>query len=199
MFSKHENPIFPPGPRDDNLVHSAVLRPQTGIGDTDKYRTVEAKAAALFHSLIMNHAFHNGNKRTALVSLVVFMDRNERRLEISDDEIFDFVVAVARKTSPFDGEPDEIVEQIRRHLRAHSVAGKHDPKEMRVSNFLQCCEAAGASVRRSANGQSWVIRGQNESSITIERETNKLAGMVVKRYLSMLDLLSTVRTNNFSL
>ena len=44
------------------------MRPQTGLGTIDKYPTIEQKAAALLHSLIKNHAFHNGNKRTALVA-----------------------------------------------------------------------------------------------------------------------------------
>src|SRR5262245_34128890 len=95
VFAIEADPIFPPGPRDNTLLGSAVSRPQTALGGIDKYKSVEAKAAALFHSLVKNHAFHNGNNRTALVSLLVFLEQNERRLEVGDDELFDFVVSIA--------------------------------------------------------------------------------------------------------
>jgi hypothetical protein len=56
-------------------------------------------AAALLHSLIHNHPFHNGNKRTALVAMLVFLDKNNWSLRVeSDDELFDFVLSVGRHT-----------------------------------------------------------------------------------------------------
>ena len=100
MFST-DDPIEPPGVRDANLLGSAVARPRTGLGNVDKYETIDKKAAALFHSLVKNHAFHNGNKRTALVALIVFLGRNGKLLdEITDRELFDFVVSVAADTFP---------------------------------------------------------------------------------------------------
>ena len=76
IFRNDEDPIEPAGARDINLVHSACMRPTTGIGDQDKYVSEYDKAAALFHSLTQNHAFHNGNKRTALVTLLATLYRN---------------------------------------------------------------------------------------------------------------------------
>ncbi len=57
---------------DFGLLESAVLRPQTTIGGLDAYPSVHEKAAALIHSLIRNHPFVDGNKRTAVVATFTF-------------------------------------------------------------------------------------------------------------------------------
>ena len=95
-FAASSDPIEPAGVRDENLLHSAVNRPFTSLGPTAKYPSVEMASAALFHSLVLNHAFFNGNKRTALVSLIVFLDRNERVLAASERELFRFTLRVAQ-------------------------------------------------------------------------------------------------------
>ena len=51
--------------------------------------------AALLHALVHNHPFHNGNKRTALVALVVFLDVHGYVLKASDHELYDYVLALA--------------------------------------------------------------------------------------------------------
>jgi death-on-curing protein len=78
LFAREDNPIFPPGVKDRKLLESACGRPQTSLGGTEKYLTVEQKAAALLHSLVKNHPFHNGNKRTALRTVVTFLWQNDR-------------------------------------------------------------------------------------------------------------------------
>jgi prophage maintenance system killer protein len=74
-FSASANPIFPPGVRDRNLLSSAAFRPQTSNGDYLKYPTAEMAGAALFHSVCLDHAFHNGNKRTGIVALLAYLFR----------------------------------------------------------------------------------------------------------------------------
>lgn len=106
-FARSGDPIEPPGVRDRNLLESAAFRPHTSLGGVRKYPTVPLAAGALFHSLTLNHAFHNGNKRTAVVSLLVFLDRNKYVLEVSEVELFKYVLFVAqhrviRRSSSFD-------------------------------------------------------------------------------------------------
>ncbi|KLU20514.1 hypothetical protein EOS_41150 [Caballeronia mineralivorans PML1(12)] len=48
VFANDGDPISPSGPRDEGLVESAANRPRTALGSTEKYRTVDGKAAALF-------------------------------------------------------------------------------------------------------------------------------------------------------
>ena len=66
------------------------------MGGEFKYPTVETSAAALLHSLILNHPFHNGNKRTALVAMLVFLDENGFVPTCHEDEIFKLVLLVAQ-------------------------------------------------------------------------------------------------------
>lgn len=57
-------------------LEAAVGRPQQSVGLQDAYPTLAAKAAALTHSLILGHAFHDANKLTGMLAGVVFMDLN---------------------------------------------------------------------------------------------------------------------------
>ena len=94
-FARSGDPIAPPGTRSRHLLESAVFRPQTGFDGKLKYPTVETSAAALLCALINNHPFHNGNKRTALVSLLAFLDLNGVVLTCSADQLFQFVFLIA--------------------------------------------------------------------------------------------------------
>lgn len=94
-FAAAEDPISPAGIRSADLLSSAIERPQTSFMGEPKYLTIPMCAAALTHSLIHNHPFHNGNKRTALVALLVLLDRNDIVLESNEDELFRFFLQIA--------------------------------------------------------------------------------------------------------
>ncbi|WP_159084926.1 type II toxin-antitoxin system death-on-curing family toxin [Planctomonas deserti] len=94
-FQHTADPISPAGVRSDDLLESAASRPQTGMGESRKYLTIELAAAALMHSIIHNHPFHNGNKRTALVSMLAFLDRNGITLTCDENELFKWTIRVA--------------------------------------------------------------------------------------------------------
>lgn len=70
------DPIFPPGVKSQNLLISAVSRQTVGIGDKLKYDDPISNAATLCYGICCNHPLHNGNKRTALVSLLCHLDKN---------------------------------------------------------------------------------------------------------------------------
>jgi death-on-curing family protein len=80
-FRRSKDPIDPPGIKSRDLLESAIYRLRTSLGGQSKYPTVPMAAAALLHAIISNHAFHNGNKRTALVATLVFLDMNGFLLE----------------------------------------------------------------------------------------------------------------------
>jgi death-on-curing family protein len=94
-FKSSKDPIDPPGVRSEALLDSAAFRPRTSIGDTDKYPSVAMAGASLMYGIVHDHPFHNGNKRTAIVSLLVFVDRNGWILTVDQDEIYDFLVTLA--------------------------------------------------------------------------------------------------------
>ncbi|GHF10987.1 type II toxin-antitoxin system death-on-curing family toxin [Pseudolysinimonas yzui] len=95
-FAGSNDPVSPAGVRDRTLLESAATRPLTSLGGESKYRTVELASAALMHSLVHNHAFYNGNKRTALVSMLTMLDRNGVVITSTQDEIFKWTVRVAQ-------------------------------------------------------------------------------------------------------
>lgn len=95
-FARQADPISPAGVRDHNLLSSAISRPHTSNGDEFKYPSVEMAGAALWHSLALNHAFHNGNKRTALVTMLVFLDENGRLLQTNEDDLFRISLLLAQ-------------------------------------------------------------------------------------------------------
>ena len=84
-----------PALRDRGLLESAVARPQASAFGADAYPDLATKAAALLHSLVLNHAFVDGNKRTAVVATLVFLDLNGYVIKWKQDEALDFVLGVA--------------------------------------------------------------------------------------------------------
>lgn len=81
--------------RDLGLLESAAARPQAMAFGADAYRDLDAKAAALLHSLARNHALIDGNNRLALAALVAFYGINGRRLTLSNGDAYDVVMRVA--------------------------------------------------------------------------------------------------------
>src|SRR5436190_854882 len=72
LFAQEDNPIFPPGPKDLNLLESACTRPQTSFGKTEKYGSVEEKAAAPLHSdARVSHLLREGRCHLEGVGLLV--------------------------------------------------------------------------------------------------------------------------------
>jgi len=94
-FKNQDDPIEPSGPRDMNLLESAIMRQHTSMASVYKYPTVEMTGAAILHSLIHNHPFHNGNKRTALVSFLVFLDNNRYVLTCNHDDLFYYIMKIS--------------------------------------------------------------------------------------------------------
>lgn len=68
-FSKTEEGILC-GVRSPDLLYSAVSRQIVGTGNDMKYSNPLDICATLFFGLVKNHAFHDGNKRTALLILL---------------------------------------------------------------------------------------------------------------------------------
>ena len=83
------------GLRDLGLLESALGQPRQTFGGEDLYPTLVAKATALGFSLIKNHPFVDGNKRTALMCALVFLGLNGWRLEANAEAIYELADGVA--------------------------------------------------------------------------------------------------------
>ena len=83
------------GVRDRGLLESAVEQARaTAFGELLHADLFEMAAAYLFH-IVKNHAFLDGNKRTALVTALVFLDINGVSLERDDERLYELTMAAA--------------------------------------------------------------------------------------------------------
>lgn len=121
-FANSPDPVDPPGIKSKDMLGSAVFRPHTSLGAIRKYTTIETAGAALLFSLVNNHPFHNGNKRTALVALLVFLDENGQMLTCAEDEVFKLLLRIAqhRVVDNLFAEADEEVQGIAQWIFDHS-------------------------------------------------------------------------------
>lgn len=85
------------GIRDIELLYSAVERIKATFAGEYLYKSIFDMAAALLQSLVKNHPFIDGNKRTAFFSTLRFLQKNNIELQINSDEIVDFMVEVDTK------------------------------------------------------------------------------------------------------
>ena len=99
LFAKENDPISPSGVRDQGLLESAVSRQFTGYDKQDKYPEPRDNAAALLYGICMDHPFHNGNKRTALVASLIHLEKNGYMpSSVSHNEFYDLMINLAKHT-----------------------------------------------------------------------------------------------------
>ena len=77
------------------LVHASLGRISSGIEGEEFFPDLFDKAAALLESLIRNHGFVDGNKRTAILSAGTLLERNGWQLSYGADEVVEFALGVA--------------------------------------------------------------------------------------------------------
>ena len=99
------------GVRDLGMLLSAIGRPQATFEETDLYPDLFLKAAALMDSLVRNHPFVDGNKRTAIASAALFLRINGYQLAVENNEMVRFALACAQSQLSL----DEIVEWFKRY------------------------------------------------------------------------------------
>lgn len=101
------------GIRDQGLLEAALFRPQTGY-----YADLIEEAAALWESLAQNHAFIDGNKRTAFAATYTFLAINGMRLTADAEETYAFVAALY-EASQFNF--DQLVPWLRDHVTQETL------------------------------------------------------------------------------
>ncbi len=83
------------GVRDENGLKSALERPFSGFGGTEFYPSSEEKAGAILESIVKNHPFIDGNKRMGYVLMRLILMNFGKDIQASQDEKYDFVIAIA--------------------------------------------------------------------------------------------------------
>lgn len=94
------------GIREVGLLESAIARPFQTFGGEDLYATIFEKAAALGESLIINHSFVDGNKRTGVLAMVSLLIEQGFYFTASSKDLYNFVISISTGSISF----KEIVE-----------------------------------------------------------------------------------------
>ena len=102
-----------PGVRDQGLLESALARPQN-VAAYNPDADIAAVAAAYAFGIARNHPFVDGNKRTALVALELFLALNGVDLRADDQACVDIILRLAAGDI---GEP-ELADWLRGQTRA---------------------------------------------------------------------------------
>lgn len=101
------------GLRDLGLLESAAARPQSSFGGEDLYPSIFLKAGAFVHSLLMNHQFVDGNKRTAMFSVMTFLELNGYKFVAKQKEVVNAALWIENKKPT--------IEEISTWLQKHSI------------------------------------------------------------------------------
>ena len=90
------------GMLDLGLLQSAVARPQATFDGQELYPDLFTKAAALLESLVGNHAFVDGNKRTTITAAGIFLSVNGYRLTANNQQLEAFTLQCAQRLVSFE-------------------------------------------------------------------------------------------------
>ena len=102
------------GIRDKSLLESALSRPFQTFAQDDLYKSHAEKAAALVESIISNHPFIDGNKRTGYVLMRLYLLGNGLDIIASQDEKYKFLIAIASGHISL----EKIVKWIEQHIES---------------------------------------------------------------------------------
>ena len=100
------------GIRDIGALESAIAQPRMTFDNNELYPSLVEKASALGFSLIQNHPFTDGNKRTGHAVMEVFLVANGYEIDASMDEQTDVVLNVASGVM----RREDFTEWLRAHL-----------------------------------------------------------------------------------
>jgi death-on-curing protein len=99
------------GVRDKEGLLAAIARPYATFGSELLYASAFERAAAVGESIIMNHPFVDGNKRTGLLLMDLLLFMEGQRLKFSFEDGYQFVVDLATGSRRF----EEAVEWLQEH------------------------------------------------------------------------------------
>ena len=123
LFDSKSEPMTRFNDHERSLLESALNNPRQTFSGKDLYPTISKKAAVLYYSMIKNHPFKNGNKRTATAALLVFLFVNSYRIVGNRKDVEDYLVNLAKEVANSIGSQDrdlwlsEIEEWLNKHIK----------------------------------------------------------------------------------
>ncbi len=104
------------GIRDLGSLESALSRPFQSFGNEELYPSPILKAAALLESILINHPFIDGNKRTAYTIVRLFLLSNNFDIKASQEEKYNFIVSTASGKKDFDAIADWLISNTEKKI-----------------------------------------------------------------------------------
>jgi death-on-curing protein len=194
-FVKTPDPIDPPGLRSESLLDSAVNRQHSGYGNLLKYHDPVLNAATLLYGICNDHPFHNGNKRTALVSTLAHLDRNRLILKATkQNELFRLMIAVAdhaivqnsvkigRETEsiPRRGTADEEVEAIAAWFRPRVESITRGETPITYRELRQILTNFGFTLHLMKNRKMDVCATETRRTIFLKKTEHRKTLMMIR-------------------
>ena len=102
------------GIRDLGLLESALARPFATFDEIDLYNNPVEKAAAIMESIVINHPFIAGNKRTAYTLMRLILLENQLDITATQKEKYNFVIAASTGTYRFEEIKDWILKYLKK-------------------------------------------------------------------------------------
>lgn len=90
------------GLKDEGSLLAALARPYATFDQIDLYPTAIEKATAIFESIVINHPFIDGNKRTSYVLMRLILRENGWDINVPEDKKYEFVIAASTGAIRFD-------------------------------------------------------------------------------------------------
>lgn len=90
------------GLRDEAALQAALARPFNGFGETAFYPTIEEKASAVIESIVCNHPFLDGNKRTGYLLMQFILGEEGKVAKATQKEKYEFVIKIASGKMKYD-------------------------------------------------------------------------------------------------
>jgi death on curing protein len=90
------------GVRDMGGLESAVARLFQTFGGEDLYLTIFEKAVALAESLIVNHPFIDGNKRTGFLAMASLLEEDGYLLNATQEHAYHFTIKILTGEAKFE-------------------------------------------------------------------------------------------------
>jgi death on curing protein len=103
------------GIRDEGLMDSAIARPFQTFGGEDLYPSAFEKAAAIAESIIINHPFVDGNKRTGLLAMLAVLEESKIQINAANDDIYSFIIKISTGETKF----EQIVDWLKKNTSSY--------------------------------------------------------------------------------
>jgi death-on-curing protein len=104
-----------PGIRDHSLLDSALNRPFQTFDSELLYPSIIDQAGAIIESIVKNHPFNDGNKRTGYTLMRLHLLNNGLDIIAQEEDKYEFVISIASGRIEFDQIKQWIKKNVKRN------------------------------------------------------------------------------------